>query len=162
MIKCNLSIRHLLPLLVILMGFQLSLAQKMNITGTVTDPEGEPLIGVSVTVAGTQQGVTSDLDGNYSISADSKGKLRFSYIGYKTEEVAVSGRNVINVKMNEDSEILSEVVVIGYGTMDKRELTSAISHVGEKDFLSVSSLDPSMMIQGKVPGVSITNNASSG
>ena len=157
MIKCNLSIRHLLPLLVILMGFQLSLAQKMNITGTVTDPEGEPLIGVSVTVAGTQQGVTSDLDGNYSISADSKGKLRFSYIGYKTEEVAVSGRNVINVKMNEDSEILSEVVVIGYGTMDKRELTSAISHVGEKDFLSVSSLDPSMMIQGKVPGVSITN-----
>jgi TonB-linked SusC/RagA family outer membrane protein len=139
------------------MGFQLSLAQKMNITGTVTDPEGEPLIGVSVTVAGTQQGVTSDLDGNYSISADSKGKLRFSYIGYKTEEVAVSGRNVINVKMNEDSEILSEVVVIGYGTMDKRELTSAISHVGEKDFLSVSSLDPSMMIQGKVPGVSITN-----
>lgn len=56
MIKCNLSIRHLLPLLVILMGFQLSLAQKMNITGTVTDPEGEPLIGVSVTVAGTQQG----------------------------------------------------------------------------------------------------------
>ena len=157
MIKCNLSIRHLLPLLVILMGFQLSLAQKMNITGTVTDPEGEPLIGVSVTVAGTQQGVTSDLDGNYSISADSKGKLRFSYIGYKTEEVAVSGRNVINVKMNEDSEVLSEVVVIGYGTMDKRELTSAISHVGEKDFLSVSSLDPSMMIQGKVPGVSITN-----
>ncbi len=157
MIKCNLSIRHLLPLLVILMGCQLSLAQKMNITGTVTDPEGEPLIGVSVTVAGTQQGVTSDLDGNYSISADSKGKLRFSYIGYKTEEVAVSGRNVINVKMNEDSEILSEVVVIGYGTMDKRELTSAISHVGEKDFLSVSSLDPSMMIQGKVPGVSITN-----
>lgn len=157
MIKCDLSIRHLLPLLVILMGFQLSLAQKMNITGTVTDPEGEPLIGVSVTVAGTQQGVTSDLDGNYSISADSKGKLRFSYIGYKTEEVAVSGRNVINVKMNEDSEILSEVVVIGYGTMDKRELTSAISHVGEKDFLSVSSLDPSMMIQGKVPGVSITN-----
>ena len=157
MIKCNLSIRHLLPLLVILMGFQLSLAQKMNITGTVTDPEGEPLIGVSVTVAGTQQGVTSDLDGNYSISADSKGKLRFSYIGYKTEEVAVSGRNVINVKMNEDSEILSEVVVIGYCTMDKRELTSAISHVGEKDFLSVSSLDPSMMIQGKVPGVSITN-----
>lgn len=157
MIKCNLSIRHLLPLLVILMGFQLSWAQKMNITGTVTDPEGEPLIGVSVTVAGTQQGVTTDLDGNYSLSADSKGKLRFSYIGYKTEEVAVSGRNVINVKMNEDSEVLSEVVVIGYGTMDKRELTSAISHVGEKDFLSVSSLDPSMMIQGKVPGVSITN-----
>lgn len=79
MIKCNLSIRHLLPLLVILMGFQLSWAQKMNITGTVTDPEGEPLIGVSVTVAGTQQGVTTDLDGNYSLSADSKGKLRFSY-----------------------------------------------------------------------------------
>ncbi len=72
-------------------------------------------------------------------------------------EEAINGRNVINVVMKENSEVLDEVVVIGYGTMDKKELTSAISHVGEKDFLTVSSLDPSMMIQGKVPGVSITN-----
>ena len=115
------------------------------------------LIGVSVTVPGTRIGAATDIDGNFSLEADSKGKLKFSYIGYVTMEEAINGRKVINVVMKENSEVLDEVVVIGYGTMDKKELTSAISHVGEKDFLTVSSLDPSMMIQGKVPGVSITN-----
>lgn len=117
----------------------------------------QTLIGVSVTVPGTRIGAATDIDGNFSLEADSKGKLKFSYIGYVTMEEAINGRNVINVVMKENSEVLDEVVVIGYGTMDKKELTSAISHVGEKDFLTVSSLDPSMMIQGKVPGVSITN-----
>ena len=102
-------------------------------------------------------GVATDIDGNYTIKVDSKSKLTFSYIGYKTVEEAVNGRTAIDVRMEENSAVLDEVVVIGYGTMDKKELTSAISHVGEKDFLTVSSLDPSMMIQGKVPGVSITN-----
>ena len=102
-------------------------------------------------------GAITDIDGKYSIQADAKGKLKFSYVGYDTLEESVKGRSVIDVVMKENSEMLNEVVVIGYGTMDKKELTSAISHVGEKDFLSVSSLDPSMMIQGKVPGVSITN-----
>lgn len=69
----------------------------------------------------------------------------------------VNGRTTINVTLKEKNDVLNEVVVIGYGTMDKKELTSAISHVGEKDFLTISSLDPSMMIQGKVAGVSITN-----
>ena len=69
----------------------------------------------------------------------------------------VNGRTTINVTLKEKNDVLNEVVVIGYGTMDKKELTSAISHVGEKGFLTISSLDPSMMIQGKVAGVSITN-----
>ncbi len=69
----------------------------------------------------------------------------------------VNGRTTINVTLKEKNDVLNEVVVIGYGTMDKKELTSAISHVGDKDFLTISSLDPSMMIQGKVAGVSITN-----
>ncbi len=141
-----------------MLGFQLS-AQQISITGTVTEAGGEPLIGVSVVVAGARTGVTTDIDGNYTISADAKGQLRFSYIGYQSVDVPVEGRTEINVELKEDSELLSEVVVIGYGTMDKKELTSAISHVGEKDFLTISSLDPSMMIQGKVPGVSITNTA---
>jgi len=132
-------------------------AQQISIKGTVTDPSGEPLIGVSVTIPGTKIGAATDIDGNFGLTADANAKLKFSYIGYLTMEEAVDGRSVINVVMKENSEVLSEVVVIGYGTMDKKELTSAISHVSEKDFLSVSSLDPSMMIQGKVPGVSITN-----
>lgn len=69
----------------------------------------------------------------------------------------VNGRTTINVTLKEKNDVLNEVVVIGYGTMDKKELTSAISHVGDKDFLTISSLDPSMMIHGKVAGVSITN-----
>lgn len=132
-------------------------AQQITVTGEVTDPAGDPLVGVSVIVKGTNAGTTTDVDGKYSISADPKATLRFSYVGYQTAETPIGGQKVINVKLEENSEVLSEVVVIGYGTMDKKELTSAISHVGEKDFLSVSSLDPSMMIQGKVPGVSITN-----
>lgn len=155
--KSNCKFQFLFFLLFMVVGCQLMSAQQISIKGTVTDPSGEPLIGVSVTVPGTRIGAATDIDGNFSLEADSKGKLKFSYIGYVTMEEAINGRNVINVVMKENSEVLDEVVVIGYGTMDKKELTSAISHVSEKDFLTVSSLDPSMMIQGKVPGVSITN-----
>lgn len=153
--KCKLQC--LFFLLFVIFGCQLMSAQQISIKGTVTDQSGEPLIGVSVTVPGTKIGAATDIVGNFGLTADAKAKLKFSYIGYLTIEEAVDGRSVINVVMKENSEVLSEVVVIGYGTMDKKELTSAISHVSEKDFLSVSSLDPSMMIQGKVPGVSITN-----
>ena len=155
--KSNCKFQCLFFLLFLFVGCQLMSAQQISIKGTVTDPSGEPLTGVSVTVPGTKIGAATDIDGNFSLEADSKGKIKFSYIGCVTVEEAINGRHVINVVMKEDSEILDEVVVIGYGTMDKKELTSAISHVSEKDFLSVSSLDPSMMIQGKVPGVSITN-----
>lgn len=155
--KSNCKFQCLFFLLFLFVGSQLMSAQQISIKGTVTDPSGEPLIGVSVTVPGTRIGAATDFDGNFTVEADAKGKLKFSYIGYETQEEAINGRNVINVVMKEDSEVLDEVVVIGYGTMDKKELTSAISHVSEKDFLSVSSFDPSMMIQGKVPGVSITN-----
>lgn len=155
--KSKCKFQCLFFLLFIIVGCQLMSAQQISIKGTVTDPSGEPLIGVSVTIPGTKIGAATDIDGNFGLTADANAKLKFSYIGYLTMEEAVDGRSVINVVMKENSEVLSEVVVIGYGTMDKKELTSAISHVSEKDFLSVSSLDPSMMIQGKVPGVSITN-----
>lgn len=157
MAKGNLKLQSLFLMIFMLTSTQIMTAQQINISGTVTDSTGEPLIGVSVTVPGTTMGTATDIDGRYGIQADAKAKLKFSYVGHGTVEEAVNGRSVINVRMEEDSEVLNEVVVIGYGTMDKKELTSAISHVSEKDFLSVSSLDPSMMIQGKVPGVSITN-----
>ncbi|MGN1258008.1 MAG: carboxypeptidase-like regulatory domain-containing protein, partial [Candidatus Limisoma sp.] len=132
-------------------------AQQTKITGTVKGPGGEPLIGASVRVDKSTKGTVTDIDGNYAIEATTSSNLVFSYIGYETKNEKVGDRRVINVTLEEKSDLLNEVVVIGYGTMDKKELTSAISHVGEKDFLTVSSLDPSMMIQGKVPGVSITN-----
>ena len=157
MAKSNSKIQSLFLLLFLMTGFQIMSAQQISITGTVTDTTGEPLLGVSVTVPGTPTGVSTDLDGKFSMNADAKGKLKFSYVGYQAVEEPINNRKVINVVMEENAEVLSEVVVIGYGTMDKKELTSAISHVSEKDFLTVSSPDPKMLIQGKVPGVSITN-----
>ena len=136
---------------------QWSAAEKIKITGMVTDAQGEPLIGASVTVEGTHIGVTTDIDGKYEIDVPEGGRLMFSYIGYSSEKKKVDRPGRLDVVMSENQQLLNEVVVIGYGTMDKKELTSAISHVGEKDFLSVSTLDPKMLIQGKVPGVSITN-----
>lgn len=130
-------------------------AQQVKVTGTVTDPGGEPLVGVSVKAGAT--GAITDIDGKYSVEVASSGTISFSYVGFETIMENVNGRKTINVTLKEKNDVLNEVVVIGYGTMDKKELTSAISHVGEKDFLTISSLDPSMMIQGKVAGVSITN-----
>lgn len=130
-------------------------AQQVKVTGTVTDPGGEPLVGVSVKAGAT--GAITDIDGKYSVDVASSGSITFSYVGFETIMEKVNGRKTINVTLKEKNDVLNEVVVIGYGTMDKKELTSAISHVGEKDFLTISSLDPSMMIQGKVAGVSITN-----
>ena len=130
-------------------------AQQVKVTGTVTDPGGEPLVGVSVKA--NTSGTITDIDGKYSIDVPSTGSITFSYVGFETIVEKVNGRKSINVTLKEKNDVLNEVVVIGYGTMDKKELTSAISHVGEKDFLTISSLDPSMMIQGKVAGVSITN-----
>jgi len=153
--------KHRLQLLAVLLFFGLAVsAQTLKVSGTVTDPKGEPLIGVTVKALNggkTSAGAVTDIDGKYSLSVPSSSSLEFSYIGYESATQAVNGRTTINVTMREKSDELNEVVVIGYGTMDKKELTSAISHVSSKDFTRVASVDPSMMIQGKVAGVSITN-----
>lgn len=131
--------------------------EKVKVLGKVSDAKGEPLIGVSVRCDKTGAGAVSDIEGNYAIEVPLGSNLSFTYVGYTPAKKKVEKAGQLDVVLSEDSKVLSEVVVIGYGTMDKKELTSAISHVGEKDFLSVSSLDPKMLIQGKVPGVSITN-----
>lgn len=136
---------------------QVSKGNIIKIVGTVTDTKGEPLIGASVIVEGENKGVTTDIDGNYEIDVPEGDRLMFSYIGFTPEKKKIDKDGRIDIVMSEDSQLLNEVVVIGYGTMDKKELTSAISHVSEKDFLTISSSDPAMLIQGKVPGVSISN-----
>lgn len=136
---------------------QVSKGNIIKIVGTVTDTKGEPLIGASVIVEGENKGVTTDIDGNYEIDVPKGSRLMFSYIGFTPEKKKIDKDGRIDIVMSEDSQLLNEVVVIGYGTMDKKELTSAISHVSEKDFLTISSSDPAMLIQGKVPGVSISN-----
>ncbi|WP_303045123.1 MULTISPECIES: STN domain-containing protein, partial [Muribaculaceae] len=134
-----------------------SKGNKIKVSGIVSDPSGEPLIGASVRSDVSAVGVSTDIDGRYEIEVPAGSNILFSYVGYCSEKKKAEKSGVLDVTLTEDSQLLSEVVVIGYGTMDKKELTSAISHVGEKDFLTISSSDPAMLIQGKVPGVSITN-----
>lgn len=146
----------MLSLLSVLMPLSI-LAQEIKVQGVVKDQTGEAVIGATVMQKGTSNGTITDIDGNFSLSVPSNATLSVSYIGFASQDIAVGRKTEFTIVLKDDAQALSEVVVVGYGTMDKKELTSAISHVGEKDFLTVSSLDPSMMIQGKVPGVSITN-----
>lgn len=134
-------------------------AQTISIKGKVTDSgTSEPLVGVTVMIKGSSAGTSTAADGTYAISASSGDVLVFSIIGYKSAEAAVENdRAVINMALEEDAEMLEETVVVGYGTMDKKELTSAISHISSEDFLVTGGGDPAMLIQGKVAGVSITN-----
>lgn len=154
--KQLLSKRLVIGLLTLLMPI-IVLAQDITVQGTVTDEAGETLIGATVQQKGTSNGTVTDFDGNFTLTVPTNAILSVSYIGYTPKEIAVNGQTNLIIVLSSDDQMLNEVVVIGYGTMDKKELTSAISHVSEKDFLTVSSLDPSMMIQGKVAGVSITN-----
>lgn len=132
--------RLVLSLLTLLMPLGL-LAQDIKVQGVVKDETGETVIGASVMQKGTTNGAVTDIDGNFSLTVPSKATLVVSYIGFTTQEIAVGGRTQLEITLKEDDQTLNEVVVVGYGTMDKKELTSAISHVGEKDFLTVSSLD---------------------
>lgn len=136
---------------------------KLRVRGRVTDAKGEPLAGASVLWNNGKDGVVTDIDGNYEIEVPAGTSLEFSYIGFNSVTMPVDNSDnsgEMNVTLREDINILNEVVVIGYGTMDKKELTSAITHVGEKNFLSISAADPAALIKGKVSGVSIVNTGS--
>lgn len=136
-----------------------SKGNKIKVSGIVSDPSGEPLIGASVRSDVSAVGVSTDIDGRYEIEVPAGSNILFSYVGYCSEKKKAEKSGVLDVTLTEDSQLLSEVVVIGYGTMDKKELTSAITHVSAKDFQSVAASDVSMLIQGKVPGLSVTNTA---
>ena len=140
------------------------LAQTRVITGKVTDAaDGSPLPGVTIAVTGTKTGTTSDGNGNYRLNAPTSAKsLTFTFVGYTSRQVPITDAATINVKLSQSSNDLNEVVVVsvGYGTLNKREVSSAITHVSSKDLLTVSGNNPLMALQGKVAGLSITNTAS--
>ncbi|MDE6480694.1 MAG: TonB-dependent receptor [Muribaculaceae bacterium] len=134
-------------------------AQNVDVSGTVLDDQGEPLIGVTVMVEGTSNGTATDFDGNYSLkNVPSKGKLVFSYIGYAQQVIEVKGRDRIDVKMSEDSKALDELVVVGYGTIKKADLTGSVSVVDAGQITAKGSASVIESLQGAVPGVSITKS----
>lgn len=109
-------------------------ANKISVTGTVVDELGEPVIGASVMEKGTNNGVVTDYDGNFTLSVPAKATIVVSYIGSASQEVAVNGRRELQVTLKEDNNILNEVVVVGYGTQKKGDITSSVGSVKSEDF----------------------------
>jgi TonB-linked SusC/RagA family outer membrane protein len=130
----------------------------VDITGKVTDENNQGLPGASIVIQGTTTGVTSDLDGNYKLSVPDDGILEVSFVGYKTQNIEINGRSEVNISMEVDLETLGEVVVIGYGTVEKKDVTGAISSVQGSDFRNqpVSGLDKAL--QGRLAGVQVVRN----
>lgn len=137
-------------------------AQNVTVKGQVKDANGEPMIVVNVAQVGTTNGTVTDMDGNYSISVPSNSTLRFSFMGYQTKEVAVAGKTTINVTLEEDTELLDEVVVIGYGVQKKSDLTGAVASVRAESLKQLSTTDAAAALQGKVSGINVINNGAPG
>ena len=146
-------------LLCLFMSNQVS-AQKVTLEGTVNDATGMSLPGVNVQEKGTKNGTSTDFDGKYKLKlSNSKAVVTFSFIGFKTKEVAVAGKTKIDVALVEDSNNLNEVVVVGYGTQQKRDVTGAVASVSSKDIekIPVSGLDQAL--QGQVAGLQISSTS---
>lgn len=136
-----------------------SLTYSQDVSGTVSDSSG-PLPGASILVKGTSNGAQTDLDGNFTIkNVGSNAVLIFSYIGLKTQEVSVAGKSSVKIILKEDSAELKEVVVIGYGTVRKKDATGAVDQIGAKDFDNVASPSPAQLLRGKVAGVQVTQSS---
>ena len=148
----------LILLAFVLMGTN-AFAQTKKVTGVVVDATGETVIGASVLEKGTTNGVITDIDGNFSLTVGEDAVLQISFVGYQTVEVSVKGKTELNVTLREDTEMLEEVVVVGYGAQKKESVIGAISQVTSKDLLSTPSANISQAISGKIPGV-ITSQTS--
>ena len=137
------------------------IAAQSKVQGIVKDEKGVTIPGVNVSVEGSKQSISTDIDGKYAIEVSSNGTLIFTFIGFETKKVAVKGKSTINVILVSSAEDLKEVVVIGYGTQKRKDVNGAISSVKSKDIENLKQVTVDQMLQGKVAGVSVTNNSGS-
>ncbi|MDE6497637.1 MAG: TonB-dependent receptor plug domain-containing protein, partial [Muribaculaceae bacterium] len=143
----------------LLVGSLAASAQSLTVTGTVTSAaDGEPLIGASVTVKGAKDGVTTDIDGNYTIKVNQGATLTFSYVGFTPRDIAVTG-NRLDVALTENAENLNELVVVGYGVMKKKLVTGATAQIKGDEIAKMNTTSPLQAMQGQLPGVNITSNS---
>ena len=149
--------KHLF-LLLTLLSFSLTALAQQKVTGKVKDSSGVPVIGASVVVKGNNtMGTITDFDGNFMLDVPAKSVLVISYIGYVTQEVPTAGKNSLEIVLKEDTKTLDEVVVIGYGTQRKGDVTSSVASVKADNFVKGAVKDVGQLIQGKVAGLAITN-----
>ena len=149
--------KHLF-LLLTLLSFSLTALAQQKVTGKVKDSSGEPVIGASVVVKGNNtMGTITDFDGNFMLDVPAKSVLVISYIGYVTQEVPTAGKNSLEIVLKDDTKTLDEVVVIGYGTQRKGDVTSSVASVKADNFVKGAVKDVGQLIQGKVAGLAITN-----
>lgn len=155
--------RKALLLLLCIFSFYYVSAQNVTVTGKVTDATtGETLIGVSVAVKNSTSGTQTDLNGNYSISAPGTGTLVFTYIGFTTLEIPINNQTTVNASLALSNQSLNEVVVIGYGTQRKRDLTGSITSIKGEEIERLPNINPISSLQGKVAGLTIVNSGSPG
>ena len=131
--------------------------KKVKVRGVIKDETGEPIIGTTVRVKGQSEGTVSDFDGNFTLDVTDDNTLQISYIGYQTQEFAVGKQHHFSIVLEEDKKILNEVVVIGYGTQKKGDITSSVGSVKSEDFTAGAINDAGQLIQGKIAGLSVTN-----
>ena len=131
--------------------------KKVKVCGVIKDETGEPIIGATVRVKGQSEGTVSDFDGNFTLDVTDDNTLQISYIGYQTQEFAVGKQHHFSIVLEEDKKILNEVVVIGYGTQKKGDITSSVGSVKSEDFTAGAINDAGQLIQGKIAGLSVTN-----
>lgn len=134
-------------------------AQSITVKGTVKDNTGEPVIGASVVQKGTSNGIVTDIDGNFSLNVPSNSTIVVSFIGYKTQEIPVAGKKQINVTMKEDTEMLDEVVVVGYGQMKRSDLTGSVVSVSDAAIKKSVPTSIDQVLQGRAAGVQIQANS---
>lgn len=146
--------------LALLISMGMVLAQDVTVSGVVTDVKGEGMPGVAVTVKGTTRGANTDVEGKFTVSAPANGTLVFSFVGYVAQEVPIGNRSTIDIQLAEDTKALEEVVVVGYGTQKRKEISGTVSSVNSKDFNSGFNANPLAAVQGKVAGLVISQTGS--
>ena len=155
MIRLYLSIRRYALLLLLVASFS-AIAQERVVSGKVTSSDdGSGIPGANILIKGTSNGTVTDTDGNFRINAGNNATLVFSFVGYVSQEVVIGAQSTVDIVLQSDVTSLSEVVVTGYGTQEKKELTSSITSVKSEDFNRGTVNDPIQLLAGKVAGLAI-------
>lgn len=157
--QLNLKVRALAFLLVMLIS-QTIYAQDFSVSGKVTDYQGEAIVGATVTVKGSSSGAVSGIDGTFSIKVAKNATLSISYVGYKTKTLSVTSNSFLTIVLDEDQAVLDDIVVVGYGTQKKANLTGSVASLSSKDIADIPTANAASLLQGRMPGVTLTSNGS--